>query len=50
MAEGDRTISVNRKAYHDYHILESVEAGLVLRGTEIKSMWGICLNLEIIIH
>lgn len=33
-----RVISVNRKAYHDYHILETVEAGLVLTGTEIKSV------------
>ena len=32
------TISVNRKAYHDYHILETVEAGLVLTGTEVKSL------------
>ncbi len=33
-----RSIATNRKAYHDYHILESVEAGLVLTGTEIKSV------------
>ena len=32
------TITVNRKAYHDYHILESLEAGIVLTGTEIKSV------------
>ena len=30
--------AVNRKAYHDYHILENVEAGLVLTGTEVKSI------------
>jgi len=28
----------NRKAYHQYHILETVEAGIVLLGTEIKSL------------
>lgn len=28
----------NRKAFHDYEILESFEAGIVLRGTEIKSL------------
>ena len=28
----------NRKARHDFHILETVEAGLVLRGTEVKSL------------
>jgi len=33
-----KTITVNRKAYHDYHILESLEAGIVLTGTEIKSV------------
>jgi SsrA-binding protein len=31
------TISVNRKAFHDYEILDKVEAGIVLTGTEIKS-------------
>jgi len=31
------TITVNRKAFHDYEILEKVEAGVVLTGTEIKS-------------
>lgn len=29
---------VNRRARHDYHILETVEAGLVLRGCEVKSL------------
>ncbi|MEW6034088.1 MAG: SsrA-binding protein SmpB [Chloroflexota bacterium] len=38
MAQKDRTITVNRKAYHDYSILESVEAGIALTGTEIKSV------------
>jgi SsrA-binding protein len=38
MAKGDRVVTVNRRAYHDYHILESLEAGLVLTGTEIKSV------------
>lgn len=28
----------NRKAFHDYHILEKVEAGLALTGTEVKSL------------
>ena len=35
---GDRTISVNRKAYHDYTIEDTLEAGLVLVGSEIKSI------------
>lgn len=35
---GEKTITVNRKARHDYHILRTVEAGLALLGTEIKSI------------
>jgi len=44
--ENQKIITVNRKAYHDYHILESVEAGLVLTGTEIKSIRGGRVNLK----
>ena len=29
---------VNRKAYHDYEILEKIEAGIVLHGCEVKSI------------
>lgn len=35
---GEKVIALNRKAFHDYHILERWEAGLVLTGTEIKSI------------
>lgn len=35
---GDRTVATNRRARHDYHILETIEAGLVLRGTEVKAL------------
>ncbi len=35
---GEKTITVNRKARHDYHILRTLEAGLSLLGTEIKSV------------
>jgi SsrA-binding protein len=38
MAAGDKTVTVNRKATHDYHILRTLEAGLSLLGTEIKSV------------
>src|ERR671912_907780 len=34
----NRTISTNRRARHEYEILETLEAGLVLRGTEVKSL------------
>ena len=33
-----KTICLNRKAFHDYYIDDSIEAGLVLTGTEVKSM------------
>jgi SsrA-binding protein len=32
-----KIVAENRKAFHDYHILDRMEAGLVLTGTEIKS-------------
>jgi SsrA-binding protein len=35
---GIKVITTNRRAFHDYHMLESVEAGLALTGTEIKSI------------
>jgi SsrA-binding protein len=41
-----KTITVNRKAYHDYHILESIEAGIVLKGTEIKSIRSGRVNIR----
>jgi len=31
-------IATNRKARHDYHILQTIEAGIVLTGTEVKSL------------
>ncbi|QOY88292.1 SsrA-binding protein SmpB [Paludibaculum fermentans] len=34
---GIKLVSENRKAYHDFFVLEKLEAGLVLTGTEIKS-------------
>lgn len=33
-----KIISNNKKAYHDYFILETFEAGIELKGTEIKSI------------
>src|SRR6266536_1279287 len=38
MAEGRKLIVENRKARHDFHILERVEAGVALLGTEVKSL------------
>jgi SsrA-binding protein len=34
----ERVVAQNRRARHDYLILETVEAGLVLKGTEVKSL------------
>ena len=38
-------IITNRKALHDYHILERVEAGVELKGTEVKSIRAGLANL-----
>jgi SsrA-binding protein len=35
---GDHVVTTNRKARHDYAILDSYEAGIVLTGTEVKSL------------
>jgi SsrA-binding protein len=32
------TVATNRRARHDYEILETIEAGIVLRGTEVKTL------------
>lgn len=37
MAQG-KALSTNRKAYHDYHVEETFEAGVALTGTEVKSL------------
>jgi|SRR5678816_2948583 len=36
--ESSRPIADNRKAFHDYHILETFEAGIALLGTEVKGI------------
>ena len=37
MKENNHNITINRKARHDYTILSTLEAGIVLVGTEVKS-------------
>ena len=37
-SESIKLVARNRKAHHDYHILETWEAGLVLTGSEVKSL------------
>ncbi|HUF88358.1 MAG TPA: SsrA-binding protein SmpB [Gemmatimonadota bacterium] len=42
----ETTVARNRKARHDYEILDTVEAGLVLRGAEVKSVREGRVNLQ----
>jgi len=41
-----KIISQNRKAYHDYHIEDTLEAGIALLGTEVKSLREGRVNLR----
>lgn len=41
-----KVITTNRKAYHDYHIFDKFVAGIVLSGTEIKSIRKSAINLK----
>jgi SsrA-binding protein len=36
--KGDRTVASNRRARHDFEIVETLECGLVLQGSEVKSL------------
>jgi len=42
----DKVIATNRKAFHHYEILETHEAGIVLRGTEVKSLRDSQVNFK----
>ena len=46
MDKGIKQIAANRKAYHDYIVLESLEAGIELCGTEVKSIRAGGVNLK----
>ncbi|MCK5794992.1 MAG: SsrA-binding protein, partial [Anaerolineales bacterium] len=41
-----KTISKNKKAYFNFHILDTYEAGLVLQGSEIKSIRNHQISIE----
>jgi SsrA-binding protein len=45
-ATGTKTIAENRRARHQYHLLERLEAGLALTGTEVKSLRAGHANLQ----
>lgn len=44
--EPENVIATNRAAYHNYSILETIEAGIELRGTEIKSLRNGGVNMR----
>lgn len=46
MRESTKTIAQNKKAHHDYFVLESYEAGIELCGTEVKSLRAGRVNLK----
>ena len=46
MSEGKKIIARNRKASHEYHLHERYEAGLVLTGSEIKSIRANKISLQ----
>ena len=45
-AQGVKQAASNRKAFHDYFVLERYEAGIELSGTEVKSIRAGTLNLK----
>ena len=45
-AQGVKQAASNRKAFHDYFVLERFEAGIELSGTEVKSIRAGTLNLK----
>lgn len=45
-ANSIKTIAVNKKAFHDYFVLEKLEAGIELFGTEVKSLRRGGVNLK----
>ena len=44
--DSSKTIAKNKKAYHDYFVIESYEAGIELKGSEVKSIRNGRVNLK----
>jgi len=44
--EGEKLLATNRKAFHEYFILDKLEAGIALLGTEVKSIREARINLK----
>jgi SsrA-binding protein len=45
-ATGEKLIASNKKAFHEYFILDKFEAGIALTGTEVKSLREARVNLK----
>ena len=46
MAKGEKIITLNRRARHDYEIIDTIEAGIELKGSEVKSLRAGQVNLK----
>jgi SsrA-binding protein len=46
MSDDDKTIVTNRAAFHEYYIEDKFEAGIVLQGTEVKSVMASKIQLK----
>lgn len=46
MSQGRKIITRNRKAHHDYHLLDTYDAGISLTGSEIKSIRANRINMQ----
>jgi SsrA-binding protein len=44
--EAVKSILINRRARHEYHVLDTLEVGIVLRGTEVKSIRAGTINVQ----
>lgn len=42
----EKAIATNRKAFHDYHVEDKWEAGIMLKGTEVKALRAGLINLK----
>lgn len=50
MPKGEgKLVAQNKKARHDYTIIDTIEAGIVLQGTEIKSIRNSRINLRMVL-
>lgn len=45
-SDGEKVVVTNRSAFHEYHILDKYEAGIVLSGTEVKSIRASHIQLK----